>query len=191
MLRHRHHWGYLLVLVATLWLGACASRSPAPPEPASPCADTDSAAFVVCQFHGRYITLKPVGLPDATMLRLLRPFLSDNLGSQLQGAIAAQADYMDDYPEQLPPLASRPLFSSAPRFPDHFEILEERSFASDHGQRWALVRVGLRNDSSDTAWQDEIVLRQTPLGYRIEDFLFSRDNGPPRRLTNILRQAFE
>lgn len=187
----RRHWRYLFLLAAALWLSACATHPPAPPEPASPCADTGTASFVVCQFYGRYITLKPFGLPGNTTLRLLRPFLSDSLGNQLQEAIADQTDYMEDFPQQLPPLASRPLFSSAPRFPDHFDILEERSFASDSGHHWALVRVSLRSDSAETVWQDEIVLRQTPLGYRIEDFLFPRDKAPPRRLTNILRQAFE
>ncbi|KAF0809084.1 hypothetical protein A167_02146 [Alcanivorax sp. S71-1-4] len=174
-----------------LLLGGCVTQPPQDVEPPSPCADITAAAFMVCQFYGRYIPMKPFGLPGKTSQSLLSPFFSPTLNELLQDTLYLQDDFINDYPEALPPLADGPLFSSNTRFPDHFEIISERRFSGDGGSTWALVRVRLRHEDSGQQWQDELVLRHTPQGYLIEDFLFPRrDGGAPQRLTETLRDAF-
>lgn len=180
-----------LGLIALLLTG-CVTQPPQDVAPPSPCADITAAAFMVCQFYGRYIPMKPFGLPGSTSQSLLSPFFSPALKSLLQDALLQQDDFIADYPEALPPLADGPLFSSNARFPDHFEIVNERRFSGQGGSTWALVTVRLHHEGSGQSWQDELVLRHTPQGYLIEDILFPRrGGGAPQRLTNTLREAFE
>ncbi|AJD49154.1 hypothetical protein S7S_13710 [Isoalcanivorax pacificus W11-5] len=179
-----------LGLIALL-LSGCVTQPPQDVTPPSPCADITTAAFMVCQFYGRYIPMKPFGLPGSTSQSLLSPFFSPTLNELLQETLQQQEDFIADYPEALPPLADGPLFSSNARFPDHFEIANERHFTGERGSTWALVTVRLRHEDSGQQWQDELVLRHTPQGYLIEDFLFPRRGGNgPQRLTDTLRDAF-
>jgi hypothetical protein len=146
---------------------------------------------VVSSFYATRLRVESSGLPGGEALAKLGPHLSRGLMELVQSARAAQARFIEQRPDQKPPLGEGDLFSSLVEGPTGFEIAGT-AFASGK----ARVRVHFTRPQADAPegilrWYDEVLLLKEDDRWRIDDIVYHGDwdFASRGRLSGALRAA--
>jgi len=186
---------------ATVWFGfeydagvTDATRSPATQRIVSMTvsfAAPGGPESVVDQFYAAWFESRPDGLPDATAMQRLAPFLSPRLRDLFVRAEEAQSEFMEHQPDEKPPLIEGNLFTSLFEGPQDYRVagMEERD-----GSARVLVEFNYSdpgNPEQKVQWQDAVILVRDGATWRIDDieYLGDWDFKPGVRLSEVLQGA--
>jgi hypothetical protein len=155
-MKHLVIFPLLLLIAASCW-GEEAQQSP---------------ESLVRGFYGTCFKVRPVGLPTEGQLKMLSPYFSSELTSLFEKARRCQADYMERYPDDKPPLIEGDLFSSLFEGPSGFEV----GPAEKRDQRYRVPvrfsRVDPESPKDVVRWEDAVIVKRQGSGFVIEDFEF-------------------
>ena len=188
--------GVLLLLVAGSVIAAVAGDDTAPASKqdvstTTSVEPTGDPGSVVDQFYTAWFESRPDGLPDATAMERLAPFLSPRLRQLFVSAEVAQSEFMERQPEEKPPLNEGNLFSSLFEGPQEYRVagVEEHEGS-------ARVLVGFAYSEPDrpeqkVQWQDAVLLVRDGDAWRIDDieYLGNWEFKPGARLSEVLQVA--
>ncbi|WP_111655876.1 hypothetical protein [Isoalcanivorax indicus] len=159
-----------LALVVLTLISACVTEPLAQPEADPACREPHSPEFVACQFYGRYLTLRPEGLPGETALEVLNPFITESLDALLYNTLVARDAWQRDHPDRPPLLAEGALFTGPALHPDHFVVLGRVPISTRH----VGVEIGLSH--GDRQWRDIAIMALTDDGFLLDDVYFGDDS---------------
>jgi len=173
-----------LVLVALLSTCGCSwfHRKDAPAETATPAGDAAlsiapaalppegeamrSATTLVTDFYEMRQRLGRTGLPDEGEMKAYRAFLCPGLAASMDAARVRQRVYIDEHPDDKPPLVEGDLFSSL------FEGVEVATPAgTEVSGDSASVTMSMRAGDGDSAvrWKDAVLLAREQGSWCIAD----------------------
>ena len=180
-----------VVLVALLAGSGCSRwrhRHDAPAETATPAGDAAlsiapaalppdgedmrAATQLVTDFYEMRHRLGRTGLPDENEMKAYRAFLCPSLSATMDAARVRQRVYMDEHPDDKPPLVEGDLFSS---------LFEGVDVATPAGTEVkgdsASVNLSMRFGEGDTAvrWKDAALLARDQGSWCIADVEYRGD----------------
>jgi len=142
----------------------------ATPTPES--AEMRAATALVTDFYEMRLKLGRTGLPDENEMKAYRAFLCPSLSATMDAARVRQRVYMDEHPDDKPPLVEGDLFSSL------FEGVDVVTPAGTevHGDS-ASVNLSMRSGEGDTAvrWKDAALLARDQGSWCIADIEYRGD----------------
>lgn len=156
----------LLTLCLALSLSACVTEPLAQVEADPACREPHSPEFVACQFYGRYLTLRPEGLPGDTALDILDPFITPDLDALLYDTLMARDAWQRDHPDQPPLMAEGALFTGPALHPEQFVVLRRIPISARH----VGVEIGLHQ--GEQQWRDIAIMALTDEGFLLDDVRF-------------------
>jgi hypothetical protein len=141
---------------------ALAIGAPATPES----AQMKAATTLVADFYEMRGRLGHSGLPDETEMKAYRAFLCPSLAALMDAARVRQKAYIDEHPDDKPPLVEGDLFSS---------LFEGAEVVTPVGTtvtgESARVELSMRYGEGDqaTKWRDTVVLAQDQGSWCVAD----------------------
>ena len=148
--RHRHD-----APAATPEGDAATSIAPAPLPPDG--EQMRAASTLVSDFYEMRQRLGRTGLPDENEMKAYRAFLCPSLAATMDAARVRQRVYMDEHPDDKPPLIEGDLFSSLFEGPDVVSAA-----GTEVDGTGARVTLAMRAGDGDKAphWKDQLLLER-------------------------------
>lgn len=136
------------------------------------CAQQQKPETFANQFYQKYLELNVRGLPDEKELKLLSPYLNEDLRKLFEKARLEQKRFIDEKPTEKTPWIEGDMFTSLFEGAQTFKIgeVKTRGIYTD-------VNVNLEyKESGETSrWTDTLVLVKTKQGWRVWDILLNGD----------------
>jgi len=142
-------------------------------EPATPeSAEMKSATKLVTDFYEMRLRLGRTGLPDEGEMKAYRAFLCPPLAASMDAARVRQRAFIDEHPDEKPPLVEGDLFSSL------FEGVEVvtpvgTEVEGDSARVHLSMRFGQGDDA--TKWKDDALLAKDQGSWCIADIEYHGD----------------
>ena len=114
-----------------------------------------AATVLATDFYEMRLRLGKTGLPDAGEMKAYRAFLCPDLAHMMDAARVRQKLYIDEHPDDKPPLIEGDLFSSLFEGPD--SVSAAGTQVTDEGAR---VSLAMRAGEGENAprWKDDLLL---------------------------------
>jgi hypothetical protein len=146
---------------------------------------------VVDQFYAAWFESRPDGLPDATAMQRLSPFLSPHLRELFVHAEAAQSAFMEQQPDEKPPLIEGNLFSSLFEGPHEYKVAGMEEHDGNARVMVDFTYADPQHPDQKVQWQDAVLLVRDGDAWRIDDieYLGNWEFKPGARLTEVLQDV--
>lgn len=137
-------------------------------------ADEKGPADTVNGFYDVYIKVKPLGIPDASKLAKLSPYLTPGLVSLLTEADVTEQKYKEETKGEVPPLVEGDIFTSLFEGADAFLVgkCEEKDNTAECVVGFSNTNPG---DGKTFKWKDAVVLEKDESGWLISDVNYKGD----------------
>ena len=167
---HHKRDGGEAVAVGPAAAGEAALAIGAPANPDS--EGMRSATRLVTDFYEMRGKLGRSGLPDENEMKAYRAFLCPGLSATMDSARVRQKLYIDEHPDDKPPLVEGDLFSSL--FEGSESVVPSGTVVEGEGAR---VTLAMRNGEGDAAtrWKDVVVLARDQGSWCIADIEYRGD----------------
>lgn len=174
-----------LLLLLSLTLASCAPKDDTPKADAGP---ETNATSVVSAFYQQQIKSPVSGAPSAEQLKIMAPYLSQELQAELGQARQLHDQEASAAPTKKPAFAEGDLFSSLFEGPTAFTILSENQNGDGI---WVKVRFSYDKQDEKTQWTDNVRLTRENNRFVISDIEYqgSWDFANQDSLLSILKNS--
>jgi hypothetical protein len=136
------------------------------------CAQQQKAEVFANQFYQKYLELNVRGLPNEKQLKILSPYLSEDLRKLFEKAQLEQKQFIEENPTEKPPWVDGDMFTSLFEGAQSFKTgeVKTRGVYTD-----VSVNLEYKENGQTSRWTDTLVLVKTKEGWRVWDILLNGD----------------
>ena len=141
--------------------------------PTTTCAQREEPKVFANRFYQTYLELNVRGLPDEKELKLLSPYLSEDLRQLFEKAQFQQKRFIQENPVDMkPPWVDGDMFTSLFEGARSFKVgaVKRRGVYTEVN-----VNLEYKEDGETSRWNDTLVLVKTKQGWRVWNILLNGD----------------